>query len=199
MNNPVGLLSSMTNLPQAELRQRVQQMADPKTGSIRGLKALDAALASADAGTTAKKADAYTAGGSQSQTAHVMQTPADAFMRPNIPKGYAPGEDMGQVPSVGRYLEKMSEPGKERATTMSAMGFTDDVAAGFSQMMGDVAQKMQDFKKGPKPGEDQTSRQMQFEIIKQQMQKISQISQALTNTLNMMHQAGMAAIRNTRA
>lgn len=189
----------MSRLPEAELQQRIQQMRDPKSGAVNALKALDAALATAGMGAGKAQADNFTAAGSKSQTTHVYDTPDEAFMRPHIPEGYAPGEDTGRIASVKAFLETTSKTGLKRAMSLGNSGFIDSLAGGYSEMVADVASKMKDFKKGPKPGEDETSRQMQFEMIKQQMQKISQIETMLTNTLKMMHEQGMQAIRNTRA
>jgi hypothetical protein len=188
----------MTKLPEAELQKRVQQLRDPKTGGIRGLKALDAALATAGAAVGGANADAFTAAGSRSQTTHVIETPVDAFSRGVIAKGYAPGEDMGRVPSVKSFLEKASDLGVKRAQSASFSNL-DGVAASYNQLVQGAAQKMKDIKSGPKPGEEGMSRELQFEMIKQQMQKISQIQDMLSNVLKMMNEQGMAAIRNSKA
>jgi hypothetical protein len=48
-------------------------------------------------------------------------------------------------------------------------------------------------------GGDESSRQLAFEKLKLQMQRISQGMQALTNTLNQNHETAKTAINNLRA
>jgi len=197
LQNPIGLLSSMTKLPEAELSERLQALKDPKTGAVKGLRALDAALATAGTGSAPSAAEAFTPGGSRSQTAHVIEAPADAFMRTHVPAGYAPGEDMGRVPSVKGFLEKASAGGVKRAQS-AGVGNMDAVAAGFQRMMTDTAAKIRATKNAPNDGSEM-SKQLQFEQIKQQMQKISEIQDMLSNVLKLMHEQGMTAIRNAKA
>ena len=197
LNNPMGVLSQMTNLPQAELSKAVQNLKDPKTGTISGLRQLDAALAAAGTGSAPTAAEAYTPAGSRSQTSHVIEDPAAAFTRTHVPTGYAPGEDMGRVPSVAAFLEKTSDAGVKRAQSAGVTNM-DAVAAGFQRMMQTTKQKIQDASGKGKP-QDEMSKQLQFEQIKMQMQKISEIQDMLSNVLKMMNEQAMTAIRNAKA
>jgi hypothetical protein len=43
------------------------------------------------------------------------------------------------------------------------------------------------------------SRNIQFEIIKNEIQKLSQMQQAMSNVLNTMHEQAMSAIRQIKA
>jgi hypothetical protein len=75
----------------------------------------------------------------------------------------------------------------------------DGIATSYQQFINDTAGKIKDIKNGPSEAEGGMSRELQFEKIKQQMQKISQIQDMLSNTLKMMHEQGMQAIRNAKA
>ena len=46
---------------------------------------------------------------------------------------------------------------------------------------------------------DANSRNMQFELIKNEIQKMTQLQNAVSNTLAAMHEQAMTAIRNAKA
>jgi hypothetical protein len=72
------------------------------------------------------------------------------------------------------------------------------IGEAFMDLENSVAQKIKDYDKN-KANMDSDSRQLQFELLKQDMQKITQMTQALTNVLKTMHDQAMTAARNIRA
>lgn len=188
----VRLLSSMSKLPEAELARRLDQLKDPSTGKVRGLSALDAALAGSAAGVKQTTLDAYDALSSRAQTSHVIEDPSHAVVRASVTTGYADNAVEKASPQMKNVLDAASKSGVKRA---QQSGLLNDDGLDPSVL------RLPDQRPSSNAGEpaDADSRQMLFEQMKNEMNKISQITQMITNTMNTMHDQAMAAIRNSKA
>lgn len=266
--SPLQNLAHMTGLSEAELQRRAEQLVDIKTGKIRGLSALDAALV--DAAIADGKAPAFQAVATADP--HAIDEPTHAYTHGVPMAGFAP--EAPQPPSIGGPLaqlerqaktgahkiegfcggyappapppapppraisnpESPSAPGSPSApevpappavtapppaappppaagdrppatggrvgtgplTTSSSggarKGFVDAPSAGGVHV-------------GPSSADtaaasgqvDSLSRDMQFELIKNEIQKMSQIQQAMSNVVSTMSDEAQVAIRNTKA
>src|SRR5690606_26755420 len=87
--SPIGLLSSMSRIPESELARRVEQMKDPSTGKVRGLSTLEAALVQSAGGMKQSTLAAYDSLSTRAQTSHVIEEPSQAFTRAQSQAGYA--------------------------------------------------------------------------------------------------------------
>lgn len=180
--SPVRLLSSMSRLPEAELKQRLEQLKDPSTGKVRALSHLDAALVGATGGMKQTTIDAYDAMQARAQTSHVIEQPTQAFTRAAPAAGYAAGEEIKNTPQLGNMLASAGKSAAKRA----------QAAGAFLELESDKLKNMEQTY-------DSDSRQMMFEQLKNEMNKISQAFQLMTNTLQAMHEQAMTAIRNSKA
>ncbi len=179
----VRLLSSMSKLPEAELTRRLEQLKDPATGKVRGLSTLQAALVQSAGGMKQATLDAYGSLSTRAQTSHVIEDPAQAFTRAtSSSSGYAAGVLAQNTPSLKNTLDAAGKSAAKRAQGSALLDApkASDIAKQEGQM-------------------DADSRQMLFEQLKNEMNKISQATQMMTNTLNAMHEQAMAAIRNSKA
>lgn len=180
--SPVRLLSSMSRLPEAELQRRLEQLKDPSTGKVRALSTLDAALVGSTGGMKQTTIDAYDAMQARAQTSHVIESPSQAFTRAAPAAGYAAGEELQNTPQLGNLLTSAGKAAAKRAQASGALADFEP------ERLRDAEQTM-----------DADSRQMMFEQLKNQMNRISQAFQLMTNTLQTMHEQAMTAIRNSKA
>lgn len=183
----VRLLSSMSKLPEAELTRRLEQLKDPQTGKVRGLGALQAALVQSAGGMKQATLDAYGSLSTRAQTSHVIEDPAQAFTRATASSsGYAAGVEAQNTPSLKNALDAAGKSAAKRAQGSALLDPSLD-----APKASDIAKQEGQM--------DADSRQMLFEQLKNEMNKISQATQMMTNTLNAMHEQAMAAIRNSKA
>lgn len=179
----------MTNLSEADLKRRLDQLTDVKTGQVRGLAQLDAALAQTTAGIAKSTLDTYSTLTQRAETAHVVEAPEQAFQRASDGAGYAPASTEPSSPQASQTLDRAKTQGlkKIQGSALLADGQTP-LAPGDGI---DLAPHQQQL--------DADSRLMQFEQLKIQMNKINQISDLISNTLKYSHDQAMAAIRNSKA
>ena len=186
--SPVRLLSSMSKLPEAELQRRLESLKDPRTGKVNALSTLDAALVGSAGGMKQTTIDAYDAMQARAQTSHVIEQPTQAYTRAAPAAGYAPGDDVKPTPQLGNLL---ASAGKEAAKRAQSSGMLDGGFDAGSFTLPDMPAMQSTM--------DSDSRQMLFEQLKNEMNKISQAAQMMTNTMNAMHEQAMTAIRNSKA
>lgn len=186
--SPVRLLSSMSKLPEAELQKRLEQLKDPRTGKVRALSTLDAALVGSAGGMKQTTIDAYDAMQARAQTSHVIEQPTQAFTRGAPASGYAAGDEVKNTPQLGNLLATAGKSAAKRAQTSGALDGGFDANQLTLPDMPEMQTTM-----------DSDSRQMMFEQLKNQMNKIQQSFQLMTNTLQTMHEQAMTAIRNSKA
>lgn len=185
--SPVRLLSSMSKLPEAELQKRLESLKDPRTGKVRALSTLDAALVGSAGGMKQTTIDAYDAMQARAQTSHVIEQPTQAYTRGTPASGYAQGDDVKPTPQLGNLLAGAGKEAAKRAQSSGMLGGFD----ADTLKLPDMPEMQTEM--------DSDSRQMMFEQLKNQMNKISQAFQMMTNTLQAMHEQAMTAIRNAKA
>jgi hypothetical protein len=179
----------MTNLSEAELKRRLDQLTDVKTGQVRGLTQLDAALAQTTSGIAKSTLDTYGTLTQRAETAHVVEAPEQAFQRAGEAAGYAPAAPEPASPQVSQTLDRAKTSGLKRiqASPLLADGQTPLAPGGNI----DLAPHQQQL--------DADSRLMQFEQLKIQMNKINQITDLISNTLKYNHDTLKSVINNTKA
>lgn len=184
--SPVRLLSSMSRLPEAELTRRIAELKDPSTGKVKALSTLDAALVQSAGGMKQSTLAAYDSLSTRAQTSHVIEEPAQAFTRTQSQAGYAEGPVEKPSPQLKNVLDAAGKAGAKRAQSAAQQwsAFDGPSASDLARTGGQV---------------DADSRQMLFEQLKNEMNKITQTTQMITNTLNAMHEQAMTAIRNSKA
>jgi hypothetical protein len=185
----VRLLSTLSKLPEAELARRLDQLKDPTTGKVKALATLEAALVASTGGMKQATLDAYGALSTRAQTPHVIEEPDKAFTRASPTAGYAAATAEPPSPQVKNLLEKAGLNGVKRAQQSGLL----DEGALKGAMNGFPGAK-------PVPGSPEADlRQIHFEQLKDEMNKITQAQQMMTNVLNTMHEQAMTAIRNSKA
>lgn len=187
MSTSIQSLSTFTGLSEAELARRAQDMV--ATGKLTGLKALDAALVQGSMSTNQGAAATMTAGGSQSAKPHVLEEPMSVLAHKPVGAtgdGFATAASVA-VPSLASAssaasLDKAAANGKAKAT-----GFVEEAGA-----------SLQDSLAGASSDLDSTSRTMQFEQLKMQMQRMSEAFQMTSNVMNQTHDTSKSLIGNIR-
>ena len=188
MTDSIRNFSSMTGLSEAELAKRAEQMVDVKTGKIAALSALDAALVAAQAGGASTSFDSFQGAAAVTADPHAIEEPTHAYQHAKPAAGFAPATNERANPNAHNVLDSAAKTGQAKIAksglldAVLAPGGIDPAAlAGASdQLQGD-------------------SRNIQFEMLKNEIQKMSQAMQAMSNTLNAMHEQAMTAIRNAKA
>ena len=187
MSASVSTLAHMTGLSEAELARRAQDLV--ATGKIKGLSALDAALLAASTG-MGGTADPFSAGAAQSQKPHMLEEPAQSLSRAND-QGFAMPPSVAtpslSSPSSPAALDKAAATGSQK---IKGFGLLD----GLERMELAVRDLITNANKAG--GE---SKNILFEQIKMQMQRISEIFQALSNVLSTSNDQAKSAINNIRA
>ncbi len=94
----------------------------------------------------------------------------------------------------GRLKELDSKDNKGKTAGAQGSGFVSGLMSKIPIIGGA-------FKRGTEAAQDgnSDSRNIQFEIIKNEIQKLSQMQQAMSNVLNTMHEQAMGAIRHIKA
>ena len=185
MSNSISQLSSFTGLSEVELARRAQDLV--ATGKIKGLNALDAALVDAQAG-GAGAADPFSAAAAQSKQAHALEEPAHSMTRTSE-KGFAaaPAAASLQAPNSPAVLDRAEKTGMAKVR-----GF--GVLEALSGQQADMQKLVEQAKTG-----DAASRDLMFEQLKMQMQRISESFQMVSNVLSSENDTAKTAINNLRA
>jgi hypothetical protein len=186
MSNSISQLSSFTGLSETELARRAQDLLS--TGKIKGLNALDAALVAAQAG-GAGNADPFSAAAAASQQPHVLEEPASSMMR-TLHRGFAeaPASASVQAANAPAVLDRAAQTGNRKIKGFGVFEIMGAQQANLQQMMLDAQN-----------GGDAQSRDLMFEQIKMQMQRISESFQMIGNVIAANNDQAKAAINNLKA
>jgi hypothetical protein len=193
----IGSLAQHTGLSEAELQRQAEQLVDVKTGKIRALSALDAALLVSQTGVNQGTAQSFEALAAASQQAHVMESPVQAFTRTasnaNALAGYAETPPEKPTPNLGQVLDRAGKVGTSRlGGLLKESELTGDAPV---QTPGPTTSDTQ----GATGKVDQLSRDLQFEQLKNEMQKMASAQQCISNVIATMNDEAMTAIRNAKA
>jgi len=194
----IKTLSSFTGMSEVELQRRAAELAN--TGKLTGLSQLEKALLAQTQGPKQTTADAFAAMGAGNAEPHVIEEPAAVMGRPQTTAaGFAPSTQAAglQAPNSPAVLDAAAATGTDRMngffSVKQAQAKGKSPFELMNQMMTDIDLS------GINGGGDAGSRELAFEQLKIQMQRISQGMQALSNTLSQSHETAKAAINNLRA
>ncbi len=181
----IQTLSSYTGLSEVELQKRAQELSS--TGKLKSLSALDAALLAASSGTNQNTVNAFDAMSAGNQEPHALEEPAQVMARATTSSvGFAPATTVS-TPSL--------------AAANSPANLDKAATAGLTRIKGFVGEQQSltpaDLG-GAKSQVDSSSRDIQFEQLKNEMQKMSQIQTLMTNVLSSIHENAKTAINNIR-
>jgi hypothetical protein len=186
MSTSISQLSSFTGLSETELARRAQDLVS--TGRIRGLNALDAALVEAQAG-GAGAADPFSAAAAASKQPHVLEEPATSLTK-TAEKGFAaaPATASLQAANAPAVLDRAAQTGSQKIKGFGVFDMLGAQEAGLQQMV-----------LAAQNGGDTASRELMFEQIKLQMQRISEAYQMISNTMSATNDQAKTAINNLKA
>jgi hypothetical protein len=186
MSTSISQLSTFTGLSETELARRAQDLVS--TGKIKGLNALDAALVEAQAG-GAGAADPFSAAAAASKQPHVLEEPATSMARTSE-KGFAatPAVASLQAANSPAVLDRAGQTGTQK---IKGFGVFDSVGLQEANIQKMIAEAQN--------GGDAGSRDLMFEQIKIQMNKISESYQMISNVLSSTNDEAKAAINNLKA
>ena len=185
MSASIQTLSTYTGLNEVELQRRAQELAS--TGKLKNLGALDAALLAASSGTNQSTVNAFESLSAGNQEAHALEEPAQVMARAMTSgAGFAPPTTTS-TPS----LSAANSPANLDRAATSGMGRVKGfVGEAQSLTAADLG--------GAKTEVDTSSRNIQFEQLKNEMQKLSQIQTLMSNVLSSIHENAKTAINNIR-
>ncbi|MDP2344470.1 MAG: hypothetical protein Q8O67_26175 [Deltaproteobacteria bacterium] len=187
MSASIQTLSTYTGMNEVELQRRAQEL--QSSGKLKSLGALDAALLAATSGTNQNTVNAFDALSAGNAEPHALEEPAQVMARATTSgAGFAPAATTS-TPS----LSAANSPANlDKAAT-----------AGMGRIKGFVGEQEAAFDLGGAIGGAQTesassSRNIEFEKLKNEMQKLSQIQTLMSNVLSSIHENAKAAINNIR-
>jgi hypothetical protein len=190
VSNSIANLSSFTGLSEVELAKRAQDLV--ATGKIKSLNTLDAQLLASMSGGNQSAQDAISATAAQTKQAHVIEEPAQTLARTTSDAGFA-AQPMVSTPD----LAAQNSPGQlDKAANGAGVKIKGFVKQG-SSIVDSLAGTEQEILKTSQ-ADDGTSRELKFEQLKMQMQRMSEIFTALTNVLSNINDTQKAAINNIR-
>jgi hypothetical protein len=179
--------TSMTGLSESELKLRAKQLEE--TGQIKSLHALEAQLA-ALRGTNKGVVDGFNAlTQTRSVETHAIDEPTVAFQKPTAPsEGFAAAPPERASPQPAVVLDKAGKAGFDK---VKKSAFLDES----EQIMIDVSGTLPETVSAS----DVDSRDMNLELLKIQMQRITEMTTLYTNILNVDNAAVDGAISNLKA
>ena len=181
----IQTLARYTGLNEVELQKRAQELAS--TGKLKSLSALDATLLAATSGTNQNAVNAFDALSTGNQEAHALEEPAAVL-------GRAASGSAGFAPAVTTSTPSLS-------AANSPANLDKASATGLGRIKGFVGEQQSltaaDLG-GAKTEADTSSRNIQFEQLKNEMQKLSQIQTLMSNVLSSIHENAKTAINNIR-
>lgn len=185
MSASIQTLARYTGLNEVELQKRAQELAS--TGKLKSLSALDATLLAATSGTNQNAVNAFDALSTGNQEAHALEEPAAVL-------GRAASGSAGFAPAVTTSTPSLS-------AANSPANLDKASATGLGRIKGFVGEQQSltaaDLG-GAKTEADTSSRNIQFEQLKNEMQKLSQIQTLMSNVLSSIHENAKTAINNIR-
>ena len=185
MSASIQTLQTYTGMNEVELQKRAQELSS--TGKLKSLQALDAALLAASSGTNQNAVNAFDALSAGNAEPHQLEEPAQVMARSTTSSaGFAPAATTS-TPS----LSAANSPANlDRAATTGLGRIKGFVGEQQSLSPADLG--------GAKTEVDTSSRNIQFEQLKNEMQKLSQIQTLMSNVLSSIHENAKTAINNIR-
>lgn len=187
MSTSIQNLSSFTGLSEVELAKRAQDLVS--TGKIKSLNLLDAQLLASMSGANTSAQDSISAQAAQSKQPHVLEEPAVTLARSTSDAGFA-----GAIAVSTPSLAAANSPAQmDKAASMAGQkmkGFGSSVVDSLAGLEQDILKTS--------TTDDGTSRELKFEQIKMQMQRMSEIFTALSNVLSNINETQKTAINNIR-
>ncbi len=195
----IKTLSSFTGMSEVELQRRAGELAN--AGKLTGLSQLEKALLAQTQGPKQTTQDAYAAMGTGNAEPHVLEEPSQVLGRAQTAStGFAQTTTAPslQAPNSPSMLDAAASAGTQRLNGFfsvqkdqkkDGMGSAFDV---INRMIGEVDIAAIN-------GSDAGSRDIAFEQLKLQMQRISQGMTAMSNVLSNTHETAKTAINNIRA
>jgi hypothetical protein len=183
MSTSIQSLSTFTGLSEVELQKRAQEFV--AAGKVKGLSALEEALVATTTGPKQSTVEAFGAmTAASTQSAHALEEPAQVLTRGGADAGFAAAPATASASLVSASssasLDKAAANGSARLK-----GFGEAVSKSeLNTAGGDI---------------DMSSREMLFEQLKNQMQKMNQIFQLNSNVLSSTHETAKTAINNLKA
>lgn len=183
MSTSIQSLSTFTGLSEVELQKRAQEFV--AAGKVKGLSALEEALVATTTGPKQSTVEAFGAmTAASTQSAHALEEPAQVLARGGADAGFAatPATASASLVSASSSasLDKAAANGSARVK-----GFGEAVSKSELNIAGgDI---------------DTSSRDLLFEQLKMQMQKMNQIFQLNSNVLSSTHETAKTAINNLKA
>lgn len=196
MSNSIANLSSFTGLSEVELAKRANDLV--ATGKIKSLNTLDAQLLASMQGGNANAQDAISASAAQTKQAHVMEEPAVTLGRM---QGMAvPARDGFAPPVVNNTpdLAAANSPAVMDRAASSGGQKTKAFASTGSSILDAINQQQHEVLSTITTGGDKESRDIQFEQIKMQVQRMSELFNTLSNILSNLNDTAKSAINNIR-
>lgn len=211
MANSISSLSTFTGLSETELAKRAQEMVDG-SGKIRGLSALDAALVAASAGGAPQGGSAVLdAAAAATYVPHTMEEPIHTVNYPSSGNGVASDNVSPMAPVTPEVLDRAAKNVVKRmqalATPVAASGITGATVTGGAGAKPTVTGSAATDTSTGSPVDggggsssfQPDSSNLMFEQLKLQVQRQSEIHNAITNVLSAMHGQAMEAVRNVKA
>ncbi len=207
INTSVQTLSHMTGMSEVELQKRAQDLV--ATGKVKGLSALEQQLVVQTTGPKQSTVEAFQAMGVGNAEPHALEEPAQVLGHATANAGFAPSPTAttaGMTSAVSpAALDAAASSGQQRmngffsvssGVVSSGGGSTGKAPANAFDALNKMISEVD--LTAAQSG-DAGSREMAFEQLKLQMQRISQGMTALTNTLNANNEAAKTAINNLKA
>ncbi len=186
MSTSIQNLSTFTGLSEVELQRRAQEMVT--TGKAKGLSTLDAALLASTTGPKQTTVEAFGAMAAATQQAHALEEPAQVLARAANDVGFA----AAATTSTPSLASANSSAVLDKAATAGAMrvqGFVGENLDSFSPTdLGGVSNEV-----------ETNSRNLDFEQLKTQIQRMSQMQQLMSGVLSSTHETMKSTINNLKA
>jgi hypothetical protein len=197
INSSVQTLSTMTGMSEVELQKRAQEMV--AAGKVKGLSALEQQLVVQTTGPKQSTVEAFQAMGVGNAEPHALEEPAQVLGHLQTEAGFAPSPATTTAGMTSQMspaaLDAAAAAGQQRMSGFFTVGKKDGLGSAFES----INKMISEVDIAGIQGGDEGSRELAFEKLKLQMQRISQGMQALTNTLNQNHETAKTAINNLRA
>lgn len=186
--NPAHVLATRAGVAPEELAAAARALVNGSNTGVNALSSLDAALVEASAGARTSTLSSFQ---SMTQTTntetHIVEKASTAYKRaPSA--GFAESGFVAGSPSPSA----LAQSGSAAAERIKAHPyFSAQASTSTATADGDLGATQTEL--------DSDSRQLQFEKLKNEMNKISQMTTMLTNVLKSMNDMAMSAIRNIKA
>lgn len=195
MSNSIANLSSFTGLSEVELAKRANDLV--ASGKIKSLNTLDAQLLASMSGGNSNAQEAISATAAATKQAHVLEEPAATLGRMT---GQAAGRDGFAPPVVTATpdLAAQNSPAvMDRAAAAGGQKVKQFASSG-SSLIDAMNREQHAILDSITTGGDKESRDIQFEQIKMQTQRMSELFQTLSNILGNLNDTAKSAINNIR-